>query len=37
VRHEIKCKNVNEEFTQIISGLVAGQMVYLNAAAAVSK
>lgn len=37
VRREIKSKNVNEEFTQVISGLVAGQMVYLDATAAVSK
>lgn len=37
IRHEVKSKKVNEEFTRIISGLSAGQMVYLNAAAAVSK
>lgn len=37
IRHEVKSKKVNEEFTQIIRGLSAGQMVYLNAAAAISK
>ncbi len=37
IRHEVKSRRVNEEYTQIISGLSEGQLVYLNAIAAVSK
>lgn len=33
-KQEIKCKSVNEEFTQVLSGLSIGQMVYLDVSSA---